>query len=522
MYCRKMKAQYRIVTNTIVLYIKMLLSIFVTFYSTRIILNALGVNDFGIYNLVAGAISLLGFVNGSMSNTVQRFLAYELGHGALERLRKTFALSMSMHLIVGIGLIVVLELLGILAFEYFFVIEKESVLSAKIAYQIMIGVAFLGTISSPLSACIYAHEDIALFAVVEFISSILKLGSAFVLMEFSQNRLVFYCIFLLIIQLLLFIFQALFCWFRYEECHHVELFRLDRELKREVFPFLGWNMLESFSWLGKNQGISVLMNSFYGTVVNAAYGIGNQIQGQVMFFSTSLLNAIRPQIYKLGGAGDIAKMLSLSGVASKFAFFILLLLLCPLIFVLNKILYIWLGIVPEYTERICILLLIISLFNYMSIGINIAIQAYGNVKIYQIVASLIILLSIPISYLIYSFSNDVYLLLYIMVIVELISVVAKYYIAAQVFGYSIIYFIRSILLPCMAIFVISLFLSYFLAIFMLEDKLWVYILFIIADVCMVSVLVFWGGLSKSERHVIINLFKSIKAKLNNKIKFYGR
>lgn len=513
-----MNAQYRIATNTVVLYVKMLLSVFITFYSTRIILKALGVNDFGIYNLVAGTISLLGFVNGSMSNTVQRFLAFELGHGGYERLRNTFSISMSLHFMVGIGLIVILELLGIWAFDYLFVIDKGSILEAKYAYHIMVFVAFISTVSSPLTACIYAHEDIILLAIVELVSSIFKLAAAFLLMNYVENRLLLYCICLLVIQFFVFLFEFIICRLRYVECCHVELFCNNKELKHEIFPFLGWNMLESFSWLVKNQGISVLMNSFYGTVVNAAYGIGNQIQGQVLFFSTSLLNAIRPQIYKLGGSGNFEKMLSLSGSASKLAFFMLLLLLCPLIFVLDKILHFWLGVVPQYTERMCVLLLVISLFNYMSIGINIAIQAFGDVKKYQLMSSLVILISVPLGYFIYSFSSDVYLLLYIMIVVELISVLVKYFVAAHVLGYTFFYFVKTILFPCIMVFIMALLFSYYLSDIMLFliDQNWKYILFVTIDVFVVSLLIYFVGLSNYERFVVIKLMKSFVLKLSNK------
>lgn len=518
-----MNAQYRIVTNTVVLYVKMLLSVFITFYSTRIVLKALGVNDFGIYNLVAGAISLLGFVNGSMSNTVQRFFAFELGVGSLDRLRRTFSTSVSIHLIVGIGLVLVLEFFGILAFDYLFLIDKDSIFNAKIAYQIMICITFIITISSPLTACIYAHEDIALFAIVELFVSILKLFSAFLLLDFSNYRLEMYCVFLLIIQLLYFAFEIIYCRIKYKECRYGNLLHIDKGLAREIFPFLGWNMLESFSWVIKNQGVSVLMNSFYGTVVNAAYGVGSQIQGQVMYFSTSLLNAIRPQIYKLGGSGEIGKMLSLSETASKLAFFVLLVLFSPLVFILDEILRIWLGVVPEYTERICIILLIISLINYMSIGINIAIQAYGNVKVYQIIASLIIIISIPISYFVYSLQDDVYLLLYIMVVIEIISVLSKYYVASHILKCFTSRFIKTIFLPCTIVFVISITFTYFLAnIILLERKPMDYILFICADVLIVIIVIFLGGFTKFERNIIFKIIKSIKFKLFDKIVCHGK
>lgn len=509
-----MKAEHRVIMNSMFLYIKMLLSLFVTFYSTRIILTNLGINDFGIYNLVAGTISLLGFVNGSMSNTVQRFLAYELGYGSLVRLKKFFSISLSSHIVVCFFMIFLLEFLGEVAFEHFFVIEPSRIVSAKIAFQLMIGVTVLSTISSPFDACVYAHEDIIIFAIIDFISSLLKLFAAFMLFYIQGDKLILYCSFIFMIQLMLTCFKYLFCRFKYEECRKIKLLEANKKLWKEVFPFLGWNMLESLSWLGKNQGIAVLMNSFYGTVVNAAYGIGGQINGQVMFFSSSLLNAIRPQIYKAGGTGEIDRMLLLSVTASKFAFFVLLLFINPLIFLLDKILLLWLGTVPDYTERICILLLLISLISYMSIGVNIAIQAYGDVRKYQITTSLIILITLPIGYILYSFSSNVYLFLYIMVLVEFISVISKYYVASKVFCRGRGYFIGKILIPCIVSFVVSVIFTYVFYFYLpIPKTIWGDISFVGLDICVVGGIIYWGGLSKKEREIIKRIIMSVKSKM---------
>ena len=505
-----MRETQRIAINSMAMYLKMILSLFITFFSTRIVLDKLGVTDFGIYNLVAGAISLLGFVNGSMSNTIQRFLAYELGHGDLSRLRKLVSISLLMHFAIGIGLVLVLELLGLIAFDHFFVIDQERIESAKLAYHFMIGVTFLSTISSPLAACIYAHEDIVMFAVIDFVSSVLKLLAALALCYSSNDRLIFYCALMLAIQFLYFAFEMVYCRVKYTECRGVNLFNMNKEIRQEVFPFMGWNMLESCSWLIKNQGIAVLMNTFYGTVVNAAYGIGNQINGQVMYFSSTLLGAIRPQIYKSAGSGNIEKMISLSVTAAKFSFFVMLLFLCPLFFLLDEILVIWLKDVPDYTARICLLLLIISLFNYMSTSINIAIQAYGNVKKYQLVSSLVILICVPIGYVLYSYSTDVYLFLYIMVVVELFSVIMKYWVAADILKLKFLFLFQSILIPCLFVFFASMLFSYLLSALILKEQTFIgSLFFILVDVCMVGNMLYFVGLSQKEKNIVGQLINGI-------------
>ena len=504
----------KMAVNTVAMYIKMILSLFVTFFSTRIILNNLGVTDFGIYNLVAGAISLLGFVNGSMANTVQRFLAHELGHGEWERLRKIFSISFSMHFALGIGLVVILEFLGIFAFDHLFVIEGDRIGSAKMAYHFMVGVTFFSTISAPLNACIYAHEDIFLFAIIDFISSVLKLLAALVLAYTPGDKLIVYCLFLLVIQIFYFVFEVLFCRAKYKECRENKLFQIDRKIQHEVFPFLGWNMLESCSWLIKNQGIAVLMNTFYGTIVNAAYGIGNQINGQVMYFSSTLLGAIRPQIYKAAGSGDLKRMLSLSVSAAKLSFCMMLLFLCPLFFVLDKILVIWLKNVPDYTERFCMLLMLISLFTYLSTAVNVAIQAYGEVKRYQVISSLIILVSVPIGYMLYSYSSNVYLFLYILVGVELLSVLIKYQVAANVLQQKFSFFFKGIFAPCIFVFLLSICTSALLSLFLLGNKDWLHaILFILLDVCMVGGLIYFIAFSQKEKNITLQIISNVIHKI---------
>lgn len=451
-----MSAKGRVLKNSAVMYLKMILSIGITFYSTRIILKALGVEDFGIYNLVAGAVSLLGFFNGSISNTIQRYLAYGMGKGEEQRLRDTFNLSLSLNIILALIICVALEIFGIWGFDDFFVIPKEKMHSAYIAYQIMIGTTAVSIIATPFNAAFNAHEDLIVLSIVEFVESLLKLAAAFILLEYMSDRLILYCILLFAIHFASLAFKYFFSYCHYSETRKVQMFKYDKGLLREMLPFIGWNALEASSWLGKNQGVAVLMNTLYGTVVNAAYGVATQINGPVVFFSSTLLNSIRPQIYKSGGANDYNRMIGLSVMASKFAFLILLCFFIPFSFLLPYVLKVWLTVVPEYSERFSILLLSITMISYLSIGMNIAIQAHGKVKQYQLVSSIIILLSLPIGYAIYCLSHDVYMFLYVMVAVEIISVMTKYYMSSLILPVTFMQLIRSIFAPCACVAIVSI------------------------------------------------------------------
>lgn len=276
-------------------------------------------------------------------------------------------------------------------------------------------------------------------------------------------------------------------------------------------------MIESISWLGKNQGVAVLLNTFYGTAINAAYGVANQINGQIMFFSNSLLSAIRPQIYKAGGTGNSERMIKLSITASKFAFFVLLIMFCPFIHVMDKILVFWLKNVPDYTEGISTLLLIITLISYMVTGINICIQANGKVKYYQIISSFIIFISLPIGYVISSIYHDVYTFLYVMIIVELILTFSKYYVASKTLHVSMKLFIYKLFLPCTSLFIISILISYYgYQLFINNSLLIDNICYVLIDVLIICLLIFKFGLAVSEKQLILSLLSTVKDKILRK------
>lgn len=505
-----MQTKTRVIANSTVMYLKMILSLGVTFYSTRIILKALGVTDFGIFNLVAGAISLLGFFNGAISNTVQRYLAFEMGGGKADRLRNTFSISLSLNIAIGIILLIVLQLFGLWGFSSFFVIPEAKIYEAKIAYQIMIATTVVSVIATPYNAAINAHEDLILLSIIEFTEACLKLGGAFVLLAIGADRLVWYCIFLLIIQVLSLSVKLIYSEVRYSETRHIRLFNVDKTLLKEMLPFIGWNAIEASSWLGKNQGIAVLMNTCYGTIVNAAYGVASQINGPVTFFSSTLLNAIRPQIYKSGGSGNYERMIRLSILASKFAFLVLFCVFLPFVFLLPTILKIWLTTIPEYSEGFSALLLSITLISYLSIGINIAIQAYGDVKKYQLVTSIIILLSLPIGYGIYSVSDNVYMFLMIMVVVEVITVLCKYYMASSVLPVTFGRLLKEIGLPCVFVCLIVGVSSYLIStVIPLNTNLINAALFGFADLMLAVAISYLVGFNRYEKSLVRDMIKTI-------------
>lgn len=494
------------------MYLKMVLSLFVTFYTTRVVLNALGITDFGVFNLVAGAVSLLGFFNGSMSNTVQRYLAVGLGKGEFSYLRQAFSISLSLNIIVSLILLIVLELFGMWGFSSFFNIPEGKINAAFWGYQIMIVITIISTIATPYNASFNAHEDLSLVSVIEMGETVLKLLGAFLLTVFSNDRLVLYCAILLAIQFLILLIKIAYCRSHYQETRRFVFMKgVDKDLLREMLPFLGWNAMEACSWLGKNQGVAVLMNTFYGTIVNAAYGIASQINGPLVLCSSTLLNSIRPQIYKAAGEGNGKKMINLSIIASKFAFLVLLCVLQPFVFILPWVLKIWLVNVPEYSYGFSLLLISVTMTGYLSIGMNIAVQADGNVRLYQLVASLVILISLPIGYFVYSLSNDVYMFLIIMVIVEILSVAIKYFVASRVIEVKQSELYIKIVMPCVICLILCGITSY--ALYSLYDPGSDALLiggYVASSFVVAGTIAFLVGLTRQERQIILSIFKTVR------------
>ena len=491
----------RIAINTTAMYIKMILSLFVTFFTTRIILQNLGLESFGVYNLVAGAVSMLSFISGSMSNTIQRFLAFDLGTKDDEKLNKTFSFSLFLHIAAAIIIVVLLEILFSILFNFVFIIPEHCISSAKIAYQIVIFITAISVITTPYTACFNAHEDIAIMAIIDFLIVVMKLCAAFLLIVDFFDKLVFYVLLLLFIQIINFLIKFLYSKRHYNECCQKLTFSHNGSVVSEMGEFVGWNMLESFSWLAKGQGVSILMNTFYGTIVNAAYGIAGQIEGQLRFFSSTLLASFQPQIYKLSGANDNEQMISLTITATKAAFFMLLIIFCPFAFLVSDLLEIWLVEVPAYSERMSVILCFITLTNFLSSGINRAVLAKGDIKHYQLVSSLIILISIPIGYIIYAINDDVYLLLYIMVLVEYISVIWKFFMASKILEIKRIQLFNNILKPCLISMVLCVGLSYIMKniIFDLLDGFYGDILMLICDIILCAGIIYLIGITQKER-----------------------
>lgn len=436
----------RIAFNTFVLYAKMLVAMVITLFSARLLLQAMGESDYGLYNLVAGVIAMLSFVNGAMSNAVQRFFSYSIGENIEGKLRQLFESSFNIHCHIALAIFLILELFGIVIIEFVLNITVEQRIPAHIAFQSMVFSYCAQIVSTPLDALIVANERFYIFAIIELFTTILKLFAAIILLFFDHDKVITYSIMILIINYLQIFLRWYYCHTKFNDIV-VCGFSFGKDLDRNLLSFAGWNMIESLAWVGKNQGLAIILNIFMGTVINAAYSIANQVNSHINFFSATIQKTFRPQIIQSAGRNDIPRMLFLSFTATKLSFYLMFILSLPVILNIDYILSIWLDKVPEWTAMFCVLFLIATCISQLATGFNIMVQAVGKIKTYNIVTSLITLIVLPLSYFLLLTGYPPSLVIICMCLIEVFLLFTRLYLSSIIVRYNPFEYLYKVLSP---------------------------------------------------------------------------
>lgn len=377
-----------------------MLSMGVSLYTSRVVLATLGVEDYGIYNIVGGVIVMFGFLNSSMSGATSRFLTFELGRNDYERLRKTFSAALTVHFIIA-GIIFILgETIGLWWLENKLVVPIERMNAARWVYQLSIISSMINITQVPYNAIIIAHERMNVYAYVEILNSLLKLGIVYLLVIGNFDKLILYAVLILSITITITTIYKIYCSKNFSESHYK--FAWNKDIIHPMFKFSGWDLFGSFSYLSKTQGINILLNLFFGTIVNAAYGISSQVLGVASQFAGNFLTAVRPQIVKLYASNEIGKLQNLMINTSKFSFFLIFIISFPLILENHFILQIWLKQVPKYAVPFCQLNLLSFWISSIFLPVQFVIQATGKIKRMTTSISTIYILALPISYVFFS------------------------------------------------------------------------------------------------------------------------
>lgn len=389
-----MSVANRVIKNTGYLYAKMGITMFISLYTTRLILNALGAEDFGIYNIVGGAISMLAFLNNAMTTATQRFMSYAKGEGNLLKQRQIFNVSLIIHACIAMVMAIVAIVAGYFFFDGVLTIDDERRAAAIWVYCSVIISMLLTIINVPFQAILNARENMLFYSVTGIVESFLNLAIAFYLTTYHQDKLILYGILTTAIVVLDLLMVVWYCRKHYEEC----VVSLDQYYDKTVFKsmvsFAGWNFLPASTSMISQYGMSIALNNFFGAILNAAQGIANQISGQLMAFSTTMVKALNPAIAKSEGSGERETMLNATLMGAKYSFLLLGFFAVPFMLETPTILKIWLKTVPDWTILFTRLQLSRSLIEQLSVLLISAIYAQGEIKRYSLVKSIFYILPI--------------------------------------------------------------------------------------------------------------------------------
>ncbi|MBQ0089035.1 MAG: lipopolysaccharide biosynthesis protein [Prevotellaceae bacterium] len=491
-----------IAKNTVLLYMRMFFTIIIGLYTSRVILQGLGITDYGIYNLVGGIVSMLAFLNVGMTGASQRFISYELGKGSLDSLKNVFCTSILTHNTIAVIGILAFETIGLWLVNYKLVIPSERLYAANIVFQCSIITFAVSTISIPYNACLVAHEKMGQFAYISMLETILKLGVALLITVSPFDKLILYAVLILCIQILIRLLYSVYCKKHFEECSYK--FHFDKSLYKEMFSFAGWGCVGNMGFSLKDQLSNIILNLFFGTTVNAARGVATQVNGIINGFAMNFTMAMNPQITKQYAAGNIDRSKSLAISGSKYAFFLLSMVVIPFIINEKYVLRLWLGEVPEYTDAFVCIILIASCIYSMTHTISSAIIATGRVKVFQSLLAITLLLEAPIAYVILKLGGAPYMALLPCIFTNFLSIILRIVILHNYLPqYSIREYLLGIVTRCLLIFIIAFALSYYVH-SLFNEGIGTVLLTSTISVIICALLMFFIGLDRREKEFIIS------------------
>lgn len=444
----------RVIVNTLAQYIRTIINVCLSLYSTRLILSALGQNDYGIYMLVAGVIAMLSFVTNALVTTTQRYLSVSHGKNDTQRVHQVFGNSMLLHLFIGCTLFLVLGICGNWITHDVLNIEADRQEAALWVYYCAGIMFFLSFVTAPIRALFIARENIVYISIVDVIDGLLKLLIAIGLAYVTYDKLVTYAWLMTSINLSNLLLFAIYAAIKFPEFHLPRWREIDRSLMKDLSSFAGWTTYSTGCVIMRNQGIAVVLNAFFGTIINTAYGIAQQVLGAVQFISLSIVNAMNPQIMKSEGANDRQRMVRLCEYESKYAFLLLAMVAIPMIAEMDTILQWWLDEVPAYTSMFCRMMLVAVLCDQISIGLTSANQAIGKIRTYTLVFYTLKLLVIVAGWMCLHYGLPIVSIMWCYVLVELATSIVRLPLMKMIAGLEIWAFCKHVFvriaIPCLA------------------------------------------------------------------------
>lgn len=380
-----MSTSQRVVKNTAFLYIRTIVSLFVSVFTTRILLQGLGASDYGLYNVVGGAIAMLGFLSSSMSSTTQRFLSFAEGAGEEEKSKKYFNNAILIHNGLALLMLAIFAIAALFFFNGVLNIPEGKLSTAIVIYICMLISTVFSITIAPYDAEINAHENMLFYSLTGILDVLFKFAIAIAVLYFPSDKLIFYAILMAVESFVLRLICQIYCRIHYKECRHVNLrANYDKQIIREMTSFAGWNLVNVATGMLSLYGMNIVVNHYFGTTVNAAMGIATQLSGVMMGVSMNMIKAISPVLVKSEGGNQHQRMLDISYVGCKFSYLLFAFFGIPVLIFMSKVLSVWLAEVPKWTESFGVLLIIATLLEQFTVVLYQSILAGGNIKNYNI------------------------------------------------------------------------------------------------------------------------------------------
>lgn len=502
----------KIAKNTAFLYVRMFVVLIVGLITGRVVLNTLGVDDYGIYNVVGGFVVVFGFLNGAMATASQRFITVEIARGNLEKQRIAFSSSINLHILLSVIIAIIAETVGLWFLNNKLVIPADRMYAAFWVYQFSVASLIISVLSVPYNALIIAHEKMSAFAAISMTDVLLKLVIVYSLTLVSFDKLIFYASLMFGVQLIDRIIYGIYCSIKFPETRYKYI--LDSDLLKGISNIAGWSIFGNMAGVCYTQGINVLLNMFFGPTVNAARGIAVTVWGAISGFSSNVQMAINPQITKSYAVGNLERMHSLIYSSSKYCFFLMLIIVMPIIIGTDAILTLWLKRVPQYTVWFTRIILCTMLFDTLANPLMIASQAVGKVKVYQSVVGGTLLLILPFSYLSLKLGAIPESVFIIQFVFSLVATLLRVLIVGKLIDLKVSFYVRKVVLRILVVFVTSLTLSVILSlIFDIDILSRIVVTLLCPLITLATILII--GLTQNERIMIIN---KVKILVHSKIK----
>ncbi len=500
----------RIAKNTLMLYFRMILTMLVSLYTSRVVLNTLGVEDFGIYNVVGGFVTMFGFLNSAMASATQRFLAFEIGKGDHEQLRNVFSMSINIHFLIAFIIFILAETVGLWFVNTQLTIPSGRMGAAQWEYQFSILAMMVNMVSVPYNAMIIAHERMNVFAWVSIAEVSLKLFIVFMLQWFGFDKLKFYAVLTFCVSLIIRFIYGFYCSRQFKESRFRYFW--DKSLFKTLASYAGWNLWGNLAAVLKGQGVNVLLNIFFGPVVNAARGIAYQVSGAINQFVANFQMAMNPQIIKSYAVNDLKYMHQLIFRGAKYSFFLLFTLSLPILLETEQILRVWLKIVPDYTVIFTRLVIINVLIDCISGPLMTAAQASGKIKLYQSVVGGLLILNLPISYLFLKFGFQPQVTIFVSIGISVLALMLRLLILRNLVKLKIENFFYQVILKITIVGIFAAIIPLLFSIFM-DISIHRFVIVTLTSIVSSLSVIFFLGLSNDERIYFINGLKKLKTKI---------